>query len=278
MNNQSDLLKQAQLKMLDILIEVDTVCKKNNIEYWIDAGTLLGAVRHKGFIPWDDDIDICMMREEYKRFLEIAPKELNYEKYFLHDKNTDFRMSLNSAKVRDRNTLFVDESESRNEKHHQGIYIDIFPMSYLKNINKLTFKIFSILTKIKDLNPYAGNNRKLKKILKFLGIIWISKKLAKNFFSNEETNIIGYSHLYKIIQEHKNIFPLDNIEFEGYKFPCPCNKDAYLKAIYGETYMQLPPEKNRTWHAKEIKLNEKCYFENELERTGKKLYKDDVNW
>lgn len=268
------ILRQAQFKMLDILLEVDRICKKNDIEYWLSDGTCLGAVRHKGFIPWDDDIDIAMMLEDYKKFLRVAPKELKLENYYLHDKSIDIRMTLNSAKVRDRNSILIEESELDNEKYHQGIYIDIFPMGYLKNINRLTFKVYSIITKVKDLNPYAGNNRKQKLILKYLGLIWIAQKLSKYFFTSRKTDKIGYRHLYKNIQKIENIFPLNKIEFEGYKFPCPNNTEAYLKELYGDTYMELPPEKNRIWHAKKIKLNEKCFFEKELERTGKKLYEN----
>lgn len=267
-------LRQAQLRMLNILKEVDRICKNNNINYWLSDGTCLGAVRHKGFIPWDDDIDIAMMPEDYEKFLKIAPKELCSENYFLHTKNTDPNMALNSAKVRDRKSLFIDECEIENEKYHQGIYIDIFPMAYLKNINIFTQKLFSIITKVKDLNPYAGNKRKQKLILKYLGVILICKKISTIFFAKEKTQEIGYRYLYSQIQRLENIFPLSEIEFEGYKFPCPNNVDLYLKELYGDTYMNLPPEKDRVWHAKEIRLNEKCYFEKELERTGKGLYQN----
>ena len=73
-NGEGTLLRQAQLRMLNILLEVDKICRKNNLSYWIDYGTLLGAVRHKGYIPWDDDIDISMPSDDYKKFTEIAIK------------------------------------------------------------------------------------------------------------------------------------------------------------------------------------------------------------
>lgn len=78
----NNILRKAQLRMLNILLEIDRICQKNNIEYWLAEGTLLGAVRNKGFIPWDDDIDICMLREDYNKFIKIAPKELNSEYFF----------------------------------------------------------------------------------------------------------------------------------------------------------------------------------------------------
>lgn len=84
---------------LEILKKIDEVCKKHNIKYWIDSGTLLGAVRHKGFIPWDDDIDIAMLREDYEKFLKVAQKDFGNE-YFLQTKNTDKKYPLFYAKVR----------------------------------------------------------------------------------------------------------------------------------------------------------------------------------
>lgn len=268
---KDNILRDAQMRMLEILIEVDRVCRKNNIKYWLDSGTLLGAVRHGGFIPWDDDIDICMMESDYKHFLKVAPKDLDKDKYFLHCKYTDKNMALNSAKVRDRNSLFVEDSETEQEKQHQGIYIDIFPMIYLKNINKFSLFMFGIINKTKDLNPYAGNNKHKKLILKYSGCIWLANKLSKIFFSEWKTDLIGYRHLYKKCHNLQDIFPLREITFEGYVFLCPNNYDKYLKNIYDD-YMHLPPESEREWHAKKIYLDKKCFFERELERTGKQLY------
>ena len=74
-NGEGTVLRKAQIREVEILIEVDKICRKHNIKYWIDFGTLLGAVRHKGFIPWDDDLDICMLSEDYNRFLEVAPNQ-----------------------------------------------------------------------------------------------------------------------------------------------------------------------------------------------------------
>lgn len=267
----NNLLRQAQFRMLDILVEIDRICKKNKIRYWLTDGTLLGAVRHKGFIPWDDDIDICMLEDDYNKFLEIAPKELDYNKYFMHSKLTDKHMKLNSAKVRDRNSMMIETTENDDEKQHQGLFVDIFPMVYIKNINKITYPIYRVITKCKDLSPYAGTKKKIKLILKYTGCIWLSKKIYKFFYSPLETNIIGYRPLYSILYTSEEIFPLKMINFEGHSFYSPNNSDHYLTKIYGD-YMRIPEEKDRVWHAKEIKLNEKCNFEKNLEKIGKNLY------
>ena len=113
-------LRKAQLIMFNLLKELDKVCKKNNINYWLDSGTLLGAVRHKGFIPWDDDIDICMLEKDYKKFLKIAKKELS-ENVFLQTEETDKNyIWFPYAKLRDRNSVFIEEGQKQNELFHQG--------------------------------------------------------------------------------------------------------------------------------------------------------------
>lgn len=268
-------LKKAKNVMINILIEIDKICKKNNINYWIDSGTLLGAVRHKGFIPWDDDIDICMLPEDYNKFLNIAKQELKLE-YFLDNKQTDLEVLFKYSKIRERNSIFVEEGENINEKYHQGIFVDIFVMNYLKNSAINHRKLYNFLLKTKDLVEKRGKYLKIKFILKKLNVFYIVESIFNFLFSSKiKINYLGYKYSFKRIHLLKNIYPLSEIEFEGHVFPCPNNPDAYLKELYGNTYMELPPEKDRVWHAKEIRLNEKCFFEKELERTGRKLYEDD---
>lgn len=264
------ILRKAQLIMLDELIEVDRICKKYNISYWLDSGTLLGAVRHKGFIPWDDDIDICMLQEDYEKFFSIAKKELN-DKYFLQVKETDEMTTSPYMKVRHRDSILIEENFTEKEKFHQGIFLDIFLMN---SFNFKVKKIYKFLYRIKELK-IQGNFLLLKKILLKLKINKISAKIL-NLFLEKENNksFIGYKYWFYKLHKYSSIFPLAEIEFEGYKFFCPNSTDIYLKDIYGNLYMKLPPEKDRIWHAREIKLNEKCFFEKELERTGRKLYED----
>ena len=137
MENKNDI-KSLQLICLEILKEIDRVCKKHNILYWLDSGSMLGAVRHNGFIPWDDDLDIAMFRDDYNRFLEIASKELK-ENYFLQTHQTDSEYPLFFAKVR-RNNTFIDEKRYRRLNIHKGIYVDIFPVDKLGSNIKVAKK------------------------------------------------------------------------------------------------------------------------------------------
>lgn len=123
-----ETLRKVQLVQLEILIEVDRACKENGIRYWLDSGTLLGAVRHKGFIPWDDDLDIAMQRADYDRFLELAPSILG-ENYFLQHWNNDPGYPLPWAKVRKKGTIYT-EYQFQNLNSYNGIYIDVFPFDF----------------------------------------------------------------------------------------------------------------------------------------------------
>lgn len=266
-------LKKAKKIMIDILLELDRICKKENIKYWITDGTLLGAVRHEGFIPWDDDIDVCMLSEDYEKFLKIAKKNLNLN-IFLDNKETDKYAYFDYSRLRDRNSKFIQKSHTHTELFHQGIFVDIFVMdSFDRKIKPL----YKILYGIKNIKICNGKNR-----FYFLKLILIKFKLIKlisSFFScflikyvKKKDFLIGYRYWYKQIYESKDIFPLKEIRFEGYEFPCPNNPDAILKELYGNTYMELPPEDQRVYHASYINTNEKCHFEKLLEENGKDIY------
>ena len=273
-----EILKEAQKIMLNQLRELDLICRKHNIKYWLDSGALLGAVRHQGFIPWDDDIDVCMLEEDYEKFVKIAKKELS-KSIFLQTKETDSAYNwFPYGKLRDRNSIFLEKEFNENEISHQGINLDIFIMDIFNPRIKKFSMILKYLNVMEKIRVSNQNNRMLilKKIVLNLKLNKFYFKFTR-FFLEKKVNkdsIIGYRYLFLKKHRYIDVFPLKEIEFEGYKFSCPNNTDAYLKELYGDTYMELPPEKDRVWHAKEIRLNEKCFFEKELERTGRKLYEE----
>lgn len=117
-------LRKLQLTELELLVEFDRICRKNNIVYILGYGTMLGAVRHKGFIPWDDDVDVFLMRDEYERFCDACEKDLDKEKFFLQNWETDKNFNSGYAKLRRNNTHYVRVGQEK-MKYHNGIYIDI---------------------------------------------------------------------------------------------------------------------------------------------------------
>lgn len=272
MLNNSEVLRQAQLKMLGILVELDKICNKHNIGYWLDAGTLLGAVRHGGFIPWDDDIDVCMSRSDYEKFIEVCATELDGNKYFLQTTETDrYYLNINiPCKIRLNNTILVEEAEVSqgfyDERSHHGIYIDVFPYDkYSSNEIKRKYieRFISVLFKAKTIS-YRKKAWGYKNIMaRIIGhllprtlLIKLGKKIARNV-NKKQKYVYGAGVETPFTRAYFNqeeIFPLGSINFEGLSFRCPNKRVEYLEKMFGKNYMQLPPEEERVWHHHSIKL------------------------
>ena len=155
-NPEGSVLRRQQHRMLEILLEVDRICKKHNIRYWLSSGTLIGAVRHKGFIPWDDDLDIEMLLPDYERLMRVLPDELP-STMALQSQDTDPNYFFFYAKVRDRRSHLEEGNRYDRVWKEQGIYIDIFPF-YKQPLwihmlsEKLQGHVYKIMNLIGDSN------------------------------------------------------------------------------------------------------------------------------
>lgn len=250
-NGEGTLLRKVQLRLLDILVEIDKVCRKHDIQYWIDFGTLLGAVRHGGFIPWDDDIDVTMPTDDYHRFLEIAPKELP-NNLFLQTKDTDPSYRLLIDKVRDKSSLYITKHEDFTRDYNKGLYIDIFEAKPYPKVNRKlqkfimhwyqkTCHFFSVKQSVNLKNHLASIVFPIIKLS--LDIVWGMINLGK------KTNI-GYAKQFNVYGNsypHNIVFPLKDISFEGKTFLGPSNPNKYLSSIYGD-YMKLPNKEQQHTH------------------------------
>ncbi len=248
-------LKDLQKIELEILLEVDRICKKHKINYFLVSGTLLGAIRHKGFIPWDDDIDICMPFKDYKKFCKVCKKELN-KNYFLQNYETDY-INKWCAKVRKNRTTAI-ENGYKNSGIHQGVWIDIFPLIGIKNDEKWLKKAknksdFSkqFLRKRYGASGEFSTLSFEKKFLKFLPFRFVRFLvdiiLSSVFKSHKKYEYCTY--LWgdcKITPRFKSdlFYERCEIVFEGYSFYAPKNWDKYLTQVYGD-YMTPPPIENR---------------------------------
>jgi len=252
-----EILRKAQLIMLEMLIEFDAICKKHQLQYWLDSGTLLGAVRHQGFIPWDDDIDLSMPIEDYKKFIKIAESELS-DNIFFQTSQTDKHFNFDYIKLRSNKASIVEHHETdKTIQYHQGVFVDIFPMLTIENTEESQKLYNNTLKKIRQVSsvslhtPDGKNNPVIRATLvdslkqKHQG--WENKNL-KVIYGGEMPDVAAWFDIEKI-------FPLTTIEFEGLSFPVPNDPDHYLGAIYSFDYKQLPPEDKRITHAHRIIFN-----------------------
>lgn len=260
-------MNKFQEVLLEIALEVDRICKKHDIKYFLDSGTALGAVRHQGFIPWDDDLDIGMLREDYEKFLQVAQDELG-DKYFLQTVDTDKYYNNFFAKIRKNDTEAI-EPAIRKSKMHKGIWIDIFPFDYisrekvmerLKQVNELQYLYDCMLLP----HPYAKPELSLEYVKKYLKhklkrLIWPIKYGKENIkdqifnninkkYEDEDQVIVCYPYINPIIYFEKDIFAsVKDIEFEGEKFKILDKVDKYLEQVYGD-YMTIPDVEDQQTH------------------------------
>lgn len=261
-NLTPELLKEVQKIELEMLILIDKICKENDINYTLCGGTLLGAIRHKGFIPWDEDVDIDMLREDYEKFLKIAPKYVE-EKYFLQNYKTDqYCLNIGFTKLRKNGTLLESEGQ-RHLDRHKGICIDIFPIDIVpenETYRKMQMKLLLIIQRIVAMklkwNYY--NDSKSKKIFKqSMSILltplsikqlgYIREKISRMYEktgSNLRTNT--YSEIvYDKFTHRENMYKEKVlVEFENNFFYAPKKWDEYLTKLYGD-YMKLPSIEER---------------------------------
>ncbi|MCP3932615.1 MAG: LicD family protein [Bacteroidetes bacterium] len=249
-------LRQAQLVMLRILQIIDHICEKYHIQYWLDGGTLLGAVRHQGFIPWDDDIDLGMLREDYNKFIAICDTELPSD-LFLQTRNSDGYYNITvPLKIRDKNSLFVEDFENEDEKYHQGIFVDIFAYDFLpekklhrkflKRLGKQLCKL--IRAKVSPGKKYTSDfkYRALKNIFSLDKLqSWIEILIDRTNTNHNSLMGFGLDSSLKRIYFTEQFFPLNKVKFEGYEFSSPKDVDYYLSSTYGD-YMKLPPENQQS--------------------------------
>lgn len=252
-------MREIQEFEFSILEDVTALCEKYHIKYYLSSGTLLGAVRHKGFIPWDNDIDIDIPVKDYRRFLKIARKELP-ERYFVQNYTTDPCYNDLYTKIRVNNTTSLPIIW-KNLEIHWGMGIDIFPLiGVYKNhgLAKIQAKLFSVNKALvsKDMALATCDNTWkhsfLLRVLYFMPrkirhlLCQISEKFVfKSFRTSDEIALVWQTLDLKYRKEL--YLPTTRLEFEGKYFMAPKNYDYILKQQYGD-YMIPPPESERNGH------------------------------
>lgn len=258
---QTELLKKVQQKELLILKEVSRICEESSITYYLAYGTLLGAIRHKGFIPWDDDIDIILYRSDYDKLMSILPQKLP-PNMWVQNYDTDSGYWEPYAKVRDLDSVYKEEQQKFIDDKKCGIWIDIFPVdacnrgvdTILKNVLLKTMGM-SIRKRI-----FGSDWKLISKRYLPLVLIWntvplnVLKKWQEGFMKNTNNKLeyCAYLASYSMnfssyIYPKKWLIPKKAV-FEDHQFIISKCYDQMLECMYGN-YMQLPPEEDRKGHS-----------------------------
>lgn len=275
---EQETLRKLQLVELGILKDIDSVCRENSITYFLDFGTVLGAARHGGFIPWDDDIDIGMPRESYERFLEIAPEALG-PKYVVSTPRTNANQAVLFTKVMLKGTCFTTE-EAEDADFRQGIFVDVFPY-YPLCADRRVEKKQRYLCFFWQSVSYLYHSRFIT--VPHGGVLGACERAAcavahgvvRALFSPQaickaferaaclgERELAGRSMLnasYAMGEPRPRdvLIPPRPITFEGYEFFGPAKPEQCLEILYGAEWKELPPVESRRNHApKQLVFNE----------------------
>lgn len=276
MQYEQETLRRLQLVELGILRDIDRVCRAYDITYFLDSGTALGAVRHGGFIPWDDDIDIGMPRDDYERFLEVAPDALG-EKYEVSDPRDNQHQAALFAKVMLKGTRFATE-ETIEAGFDQGVFVDVFPYDVLsadpaveKKQRRACFfwqSVSYLRASSRIIVPHGGFLGQVERgvcgMAHAVAGLFSHKRICDSF---ERAALMGRSgqsgrleaqasdNLLIMSYARTASFPRDMMlppgfaKFEGCEFPVPARVEGYLEKLYGSTWQQLPPSEQRKNHA-----------------------------
>ena len=257
-------LGEYQQALLVILREFDRVCKALDIPYILFAGTMLGAVRHQGFIPWDDDIDVLMLRKDYERFMNEAPSVLDLEKFYLQNEFSE-HWPMFFSKLRINNTTCFEKYHPKDRKMHHGIYIDIFPCDSAAKTGfgrKLQFYASKVvIAKSLGRRGYTTRSKRKRAVMGLCKLLPLKpfRRLATRGRADSEyvhTFFAAASKYSRNVYPRQYIFEKEDALFEGDKYPISKHYDSLLKIIYGD-YMRLPPPEERRvkQHAVLIDLN-----------------------
>lgn len=239
---EGSTLWRQQQRMLEMMVWLDDVCRRHRIPYWLGSGTLLGAVRHGGFIPWDDDVDIEFRREDYPRLLQVLTQETAGTDYALQTHDTDPGYFFTYAKLRDRRSRLQEQTGYDRIFTYQGIYLDLFVLEPMtKPLHWLSNRTFGIIYKVLR-NPEYNTQQLIRKTDSIyranMRFVFPLLRLLSRLFS---PRLLTYSPgiPFESQRDPAELFPLSTVVFEGHRFSAPHNPEAYLRRMFGN-WQRLP--------------------------------------
>ena len=270
-------LRRLQLTQLELLKELDQICRKHQINYSLGYGTLLGAVRHEGFIPWDDDSDVVMLRKDYQKFKKVCMKHADELGFFFQDYQTDPYYLWGYGKIRKKGTTYIREGQEQ-QKFQNGICVDIFPLDDIPKFVPMQVVhdgICMILRKIEwaKIGKTTEKNKVKRMVYRALSIVpkntvfrirnQIIRKMGK---SSKQVRCLMFPAPGKHTKGNHNpmnkrygfqkewLTELEDREFEGYSFRATKDYDSCLKLLYGD-YMKLPPKEKQRGNAEASEID-----------------------
>lgn len=248
-------LKHLQNVILGIAKDIDKLCRDNNIEYYLLGGSAIGAIRHKGFIPWDDDLDIIMTSDNYERFIKVCREQLDMTKYYLQEGYVDWPMPFSKIKLL--GTVFEEPSSYADVPEHRGIFLDVFKLENAPDsmIGQLWQYFCAKVLLCYCLAQRGFDNPTLGKRLLMMASFPLKLKCIRRFFRNQtekyntkQTNHYGFfagRYRYKQSIYKKELYRNPSyVDFEDYKLPVPELYDKQLRQVFGD-YMTPPPVKEQ---------------------------------
>lgn len=253
-NPDGSSLRRMQMRMLEMLQVIDAICRRHDIAYWLSGGSLIGAMRHQGFIPWDDDLDIEVLRPDFEKLMKLLPAELpNHLKLQWH--TTDENYFFPFAKVRDTNSrLFERNGYDRVFREH-GVYIDIFPMERIRpGLRRLSCQSYGHCYKMfrTAADPVAVMPRVRRWVAFHRSVVFPVLRALSALFPTKYYDFspgIPYHH-HALISD---FLPVRRVPFEGFQAPVMREAEKYLAWRYGD-YMQLPDNPGALYHAEELEI------------------------